>query len=166
MVCKIHKNIKSSLRKTIKGRDAQSTSNTILSCALEASTHLYPPLLSFPSLSVSHFLSTFPSFYSISSQAWFVLDCRFALFQIAPIPRWIVCFGPQAICGYQRQNLFPLEMFRGGEGKKEQAPFWCSFGTVPWMMELAAEGKQQQQHTTTEKPNSLIYSFTTLTLVI
>lgn len=91
MVCKIHKNIKSSLRETIKGRDAQSTSNTVLSCALEASTHLYPPLFSFPSLPVSHFLSSFPSFYFTSSQSCFALDCRFALFQFAPIPRWIVC---------------------------------------------------------------------------
>lgn len=43
MACKIHKNIKSSLRETIKGRDPGSTSNTILSCALEASAHLRPP---------------------------------------------------------------------------------------------------------------------------
>lgn len=77
MVCKMHKNIKSSLRETIKGKDAQSTSNTILSCALEASTHLYPPLLSFPSFPLSHFLSTFLSFSSVASQSRFALDHRF-----------------------------------------------------------------------------------------
>lgn len=77
MVCKIHKNIKSSLRETIKGRDAQSTSNTILSCALAASTHLHPPLLSFPFLPVSHFLSAFLSFYSISSKIMFCAGLSF-----------------------------------------------------------------------------------------
>lgn len=126
MVCKIHKNIKSSLRETIKGRDAQSTSNTILSCALAASTHLHPPLLSFPCLPVSHFLSAFLSFYSISSQR--------------NVLRWTVILHPshggcsvvpQAMCGYQRQTLFPLEMFRGGEGKKEQAPFDAVLALCP-----------------------------------
>lgn len=86
MVCKIHKNIKSSLRETIKGRDPRSTSNTILSCAPRSIRPLSPA----STLPVSHSLSTFPSVFPVSSQTCLTISLPALSFRAPPVPQWVV----------------------------------------------------------------------------
>lgn len=129
MVCKIHKNIKGSLKETIKGREPRSTSNTILSCALEASTHLHLPLLlSSSRLSPPSLCHAFPPVFLQ------LFICRFnhlcvSLSICTPIRSLCTCSTAglfvvtQVMGGYQRRPFSPLERFRGEEeGEKEQAP--------------------------------------------
>lgn len=123
--CKIHKNIKSSLRETIKGRDPRSTSNTILSCALEASAHLHPPSpLPLPSL-VTFFLSASPSVSPPApSSIMFCVRLSICAPRALSFPHCptVGCLLSRGRCAATRPS-FSVEMFRGeGVGKKEQAP--------------------------------------------
>lgn len=124
MVFKIHKNIKSSLRETIKGRDPRSTSNTILSCAprsIRPPSPASPPLLPFLCQIFSPpFLRSFPSFPN-HSYCWNAdLYSHSFILHLSHGRLFVVS---RAMCGYQKQTLFPVEMFSGEEeGLREQAP--------------------------------------------
>lgn len=142
----IHKNIKSSLREIIKGGDPQSTSNTILSCALEASAHLQPRRSSLLPPCAT-FIPPLPSL--LSSQSLFALVHQFAAvpFHSARVRRRVVCCragdaqlpqgDPPASGDVQKEEK------KGGKNKLRR-----SFGTEPWLTEVTANRKQQQQPTT------------------
>lgn len=144
----IHKNIKSSLREIIKGGDPQSTSNTILSCALEASAHLQPRRSSLPpSLCYIYSTSSIPPLVSIIVCVSPSICCGALSFCTCPAAGCLLsCRRCSATTG--RPSRLGRCSKGGEEGRKEQA------STQFWHRALA-DGSDCKQKTTTAANNTI-----------
>lgn len=166
MVFKIHKNIKSSLRETIKGRDPRSTSNTILSRALDASAHFHPPPSSspaFPCQIFFFFLSAFSSRSPTLPGRVFCFGWRFLLplFHSGPVPRQVVCCLAGDVRPPEADPSSPVEMFR--RGRRRRGAERTSSCLMQFWHSALADGAGCGSKTTTsphgrEKPHSLPHS--------
>lgn len=164
MVFKIHKNIKSSLRETIKGRDPRSTSNTILSRALDASAHFHPPPSSSPPFPCQiFFLSAFSSRSPTLAGRVFCFGCRFVLplFHSGPVPRQVVCCLAGDVRPPEADPSSPVEMFR--RGRRRSGAERTSSCLMQFWHSALVDGAGCGSKTTTsphgrEKPHSLPHS--------